>query len=110
MQKASKVSDILEIQEKLGEIREEIEAKEGELKYLADQVDYSTININFHQEFEYTPSETPGFFGRMGNAFGNGWNGFLSFLVGLMYAWPLWIILGLITHFLVKFIKRQLKK
>ena len=110
LQKASKVSDILEIQEKLGEIREEIEAKEGELKYLADQVDYSTINLNFHQDFEYTPSETPGFFGRMGNAFGNGWNSFLSFLVGIVYAWPLWIILGLITYFVVKFIKRQIKK
>ncbi|MCE9539794.1 MAG: DUF4349 domain-containing protein, partial [Bacteroidetes bacterium] len=54
LQKASKVSDILEIEQKLGEIREEIEAKEGELKFLSDQVNYSTINLNFHQEFEYT--------------------------------------------------------
>lgn len=110
LQKASKVSDILEIEQKLGEIREEIEAKEGALKYLADQVDYSTINLNFHQEFEYTPTDKPGFFGRLGSAFGNGWSGFLSFVVGLVYAWPLWIILGLVTYFLVKFIKRQIKK
>ncbi|MDP1746171.1 MAG: DUF4349 domain-containing protein, partial [Bacteroidota bacterium] len=75
LQKASKVSDILEIEQKLGEIREEIEAKEGELKFLSDQVNYSTINLNFHQEFEYTPTDRPGFFGRMGSAFGNGWSG-----------------------------------
>ncbi|MES2396032.1 MAG: DUF4349 domain-containing protein, partial [Bacteroidota bacterium] len=106
LQKASKVSDILEIEQKLGEIREEIEAKEGELKFLSDQVNYSTINLNFHQEFEYTPTDRPGFFGRMGSAFGNGWSGFLSFLVGVVYVWPLWLILGLTAYLLVKFIKR----
>ena len=110
LQKASKVSDILEIEQKLGEIREEIEAKEGELKYLSDQVNYSTINLDFHQEFEYTPTDRPGFFGRMGNAFGNGWSGFLSFIVGVIYVWPLWIILGLGAFFLVKLIKRLSKK
>ncbi|MDP1747116.1 MAG: DUF4349 domain-containing protein [Bacteroidota bacterium] len=110
LQRASKVSDILEIEQKLGEIREEIEAKEGELKFLSDQVNYSTINLNFHQEFEYTPTDRPGFFGRMGSAFGNGWSGFLSFLVGVVYVWPLWLILGLTAYLLVKFIKRQSKK
>lgn len=110
LQKASKVSDILEIEQKLGEIREEIEAKEGELKFLSDQVNYSTINLNFHQEFEYTPTDRPGFFGRLGSAFGNGWSGFLSFLVGVVYVWPLWLILGLTAYLLVKFIKRQSKK
>lgn len=110
LQKASKVSDILEIEQKLGEIREEIEAKEGELKFLSDQVNYSTINLNFHQEFEYTPTDRPGFFGRIGSAFGNGWSGFLSFLVGVVYVWPLWLILGLTAYLLVKFIKRQSKK
>jgi hypothetical protein len=110
LNKASKVTDVLEIEQKLGEIREEIEAKEGELKYLGDQVDYSTINLTFHQDFEYTPADKPGFFGRIGHAFGNGWNGFLSFLVGIVYAWPLWIILGGIAYFLVRFIRRKMKK
>lgn len=110
LQKAAKVSDILEIEQKLGQIREDIEAKEGELKYLSDQVNYSTINLNFHQEFEYTPTDRPGFFGRLGNAFGNGWSGFLSFIVGVIYVWPLWIILGVGAFILVKFIKRISKK
>lgn len=110
LQKAAKVSDILEVEEQLRVIREEIEAKEGELKYLNDQVDYSTINLSFHQDFEYTPQDRPGFFGRMGTAFGNGWSGFLSFLVGMMYAWPLWVILSIGGYFLYKFIRKQIKK
>lgn len=110
LQKATKVSDILEIEEKIGEIREEIEAKEGELKLLADQVDYSTINLNFHQDFEYKPTDKPGFLGRLGTAFGNGWSGFLSFVLGLIYAWPLWIVICLVSYFLVRFIKLKIKK
>ena len=110
LNKASKVTDILEVEEHLRGIREEIEAKEGQLKLLNDQVAYSTINLNFTQSFEYTPQDEPGFFGRMGKAFGNGWKGFLSFVIGLVYVWPLWLILGLTAYFLVKFIKRKLKK
>jgi hypothetical protein len=110
LQKASKVTDILEVEEKIRVIQEEIEAKEGQLKYLNDQVAYSTINLSFHQDFEYQPSEEPGFFGRLGHAFGNGWKGFLGFIVGIVYVWPLWLILGLVAYFLVKFIKKQLKK
>ena len=110
LNKAVKVTDILEVEEQLRVIREEIEAKEGQLKYLNDQVNYSTINLTLHQNFEYTPQNEPGFFGRMGHAFGNGWKGFLSFLVGIVYAWPLWIILGLVAYFTVKFIKKRLKK
>ena len=110
LQKAVNVSDILEVEEQLRVIREEIEAKEGQLKLLNDQVAYSTVNLNFHQNFEYTPQDEPGFFGCMGHAFGNGWKGFLSFLIGLAYVWPLWLILGLTTYFLVKFIKRKMKK
>lgn len=110
LNKAAKVTDILEVEEHLRYIREEIEAKEGQLKLLNDQVAYSTINLNFSQSFEYTPQDEPGFFGRMGHAFGNGWKGFLSFVIGLVYVWPLWLILGLTAYFLVKFIKRKLKK
>jgi hypothetical protein len=110
LKKAGKVTDILEVEEQLRVIREEIEAKEGQLKYLNDQVDYSTINLSFHQDFEYTPQDRPGFFGRMGAAFGNGWNGFLSFLVGVMYAWPLWVVLSIGGYFLYRYIKKQVKK
>ncbi|MCW3104287.1 MAG: hypothetical protein JWO09_2727 [Bacteroidetes bacterium] len=110
LQKAAKVTDILEVEEQLRMIREEIEAKEGELKYLNDQVNYSTINLSLHQDFEFTPQDSPGFFGRMATAFGNGWNSFLGFIVGIMYAWPLWIILAVGGYFLYRYIKKHVKK
>jgi hypothetical protein len=110
LQKAAKVTDILEVEEQLRVIREEIEAKEGQLKYLNDQVNYSTINLSLHQDFEFTPQDSPGFFGRMGNALGNGWSSFLGFLVGITSAWPVWIMLVVGGYFLYRFIKKQVKK
>jgi hypothetical protein len=106
LQKATRITDILEIEEKIRVIREEIEAKEGELKYLGDQVALSTINLSFYQTFEYEAINKPGFFNRVGSALGSGWQGFLGFIVGFLYVWPLWIVLGVGGWFLYRFIKR----
>ena len=53
--KANKVSEMLEIEKQLAEIREEIEAKEGRLKYMQSQVSMSTINIEIYTN---NPSES----------------------------------------------------
>jgi hypothetical protein len=110
LQKAIKVTDILEIEEQLSTIREEIEAKEGQLKYLNDQVDYSTINLSFHQDFEFTPIDNPGFLGRTGTALGNGWNNLLAFFIGIINAWPFWLSVSIGGYFLYRVIKRKFVK
>ena len=106
LSKATKISDILEIEEKIRVIREEIEAKEGELKYMSDRVSYSTINLNFYQAYEYQPSDRPGFFNRLASAFGSGWKGLLEFIIGFVNAWPVWLVLSLLGWGTWKLIKR----
>jgi hypothetical protein len=106
LSKATKISDILEIEEKIRVIREEIEAKEGELRYMSDQVSYSTIHLHFFQTFEYLPSERPGFFNRLASAFGSGWKGLLEFIIGFVNAWPVWLILSLLGWGTYRLIKR----
>lgn len=106
LDKANKISDILEIEEKIREIREEIEAKEGQLKYLGDQVAYSTVHLDFYQTFEYQPSDKPGFFNRLGSAFGSGWKGLLEFIVGFVYLWPLWLIISVLAWGIYRLIRR----
>jgi len=44
--KASTIEEILLAEETIRKLQEEIEAKEGRLKYLMDQTSYSTIKIN----------------------------------------------------------------
>lgn len=45
VKKAVSVKEILEIEEKIRLLEEEIESVTGRLKYLGDQVDFSTLNL-----------------------------------------------------------------
>jgi prefoldin subunit 5 len=49
LKKATKVSEILEIEKQISAIREEIEAKQGQLKYLESRVSESTVTIEFYK-------------------------------------------------------------
>jgi Domain of unknown function (DUF4349) len=97
LRQAKNVSEVLEVEAQLRVIREEIESAQGRLKYLQDQVAYSTIALHYYQPNDsYRPEPKPSFLGRLGDALGNGWAGLLDFMVGLTSIWPfLLIILGL---------------
>ncbi len=94
LNRADNVKDILEVESQLGQIREEIEATEGQLKYLNDQVNYSTITLVFYQTLNRLPQAENSFFYRLGEAFIKGWNALLSLFVGLIYLWPFLLIIG----------------
>lgn len=108
LKKANTIKDILEVEEKLRQIREEIESCEGKLKYLTDQVSYSTINLHFYEKIDFQPES--GFFHAIGKAFKAGWKGLQMFLIGIIYLWPLWIIAVIIFYAIRWFIKRSGKK
>lgn len=100
---AKSIKDILEVEEQLRIIREEIEAKEGRLKYLKDQVRFSTINLSYYQTNDkYQKAPEPSFFSKIGDALVEGWQGLLVFFVGLAYLWPLWIVCIILAWWLRK--------
>lgn len=92
LKQAVSVKDILEVEARLGAIREEIEATEGRLKYLNDQIAYSTVTLYIYQPIHRLPRPERGFTGRLGKALVNGWNGLLGSVIGLMSIWPLWVL------------------
>ncbi len=102
LREAKKVSDILEVENNLRTIREEIESQEGQLKYLKDQVSYSTINLSIYQKLDYSPEPELGFFSKITEAFVNGWRGLISFFVGLVSIWPFAIIFSVIVFYTIK--------
>lgn len=110
LKKAQNVKDILEVEQKLGGIREEIESAEGRLKYLSHQVFFSSIDLTFYQNKNIIPGQRIGLFSRTLSAFINGWNGLIEFLIGLVSIWPFLIILAgatVITFRLIKKIKKK---
>lgn len=98
--KAQTVEDILNAEDKIRVIQEEIESKEGRLKYLQSQVSLSTIHLNLYQTIAGAKVKQPGFFTQLGRAFKNGWEVFLDLLVGMVNVWPVILILVLILFLL----------
>ena len=97
--KAKTVEDVLNAEDKIRVLQEEIEAKEGRLRYLRSQVGHSTINLTMYQKIEVQSPpvvQQNKFFKQVKRGFKNGWNFLLSILLFLINIWPLLIIGGLI--------------
>ncbi len=107
--KAKNVKEILEIERELSNIREEIEAKQGRLKYLQNKVSLSTLNVEFYK----TTSEsgvTVSYGTKMWNAMKSGFNGLSFFFLGILHIWP-FILMLIIMFFVIRrwYIKKQTK-
>lgn len=101
--KANNMDDILRIEKEISYIREDIESTEGRLKYLSNQVSYSTLTIHYYEK----RSSGFNFGGKLGDALKNGGTGFLWFLIVMVQLWPLWLIGGFIWWFIVWLIRRR---
>jgi hypothetical protein len=106
------LKDILDIEEKLGKVRQEIESKEGRLRYLDDRVNYSSLNIWIYQKKDrkYEPADRDSFGQRLKKSIHKGWQGFVDFILFFLNLWPLWIVGLLIWRFLVYLNRRSRKK
>lgn len=105
---AKNIKDILEVEEKLRLIREEIEAKEGRLRYLKDRISLSTINLNLTQQLDnYSKPPKPSFFSSLTDNMEEGWNDFLSFVVVIMRLWVFWLVLVGIIFGIVRWRKSR---
>lgn len=105
LKQAKNVSEMLDIEREIGKIQVELETYQGRLKYLQNQVTFSTLTITFyeHKSVEF------GFFKKLGKAFVSGWKGLSWFLIYIFYLWPLWLILGISIWTVLYYIKKKKK-
>ena len=89
LQQSKSVEDILNIERELGKLREEIEATEGRLNYLSNQVSFSTLSVSLYKK---VANETS-FLGKIGERFNNGFENLKSFLLFILTVWPFVIII-----------------
>jgi hypothetical protein len=90
LKQANKISDILEVERNLNQVRSEIESLQGQFKLLNHQIDYSSLDISFYElvPYELDQEQRPGFGTRLLNSISAGWQGFLTFLVYVLALWP----------------------
>lgn len=109
LKKANKVSEMLEIEAQLSTIREEIEAKEGQLRYMQSQVSMSTITIEFYKTIANEGGATISYVSKIWNAIKSGFNEISNFFIVLLSIWPFLIILAVILHFIRKRFKKKIQ-
>lgn len=103
LKRAVNVEEIMKIEEQIGNIRTEIESAEGRLKYLSNQVKYSTLTVTFYDKTSHF-----GFWYKMRNAFLNGWNNLLWVFVAIANLWA--VVLFVIVIWIVIFYFRRQKR
>ncbi len=109
LKQANKISDILEVEEKIRVIEEEVESVKGRMKYLNDQVGFSTLNINLFQLNETPMKPNDGFFSRLWQSIVGGWSGLTEFILIFVMLWPFVIIAALVFYVILKW-RRRTKK
>ena len=111
LKRSASTKDLLEIQEKIRGLEEEIESSEGRLRYIDDQVNYSTLDLTLIREKpRNTVTSKIGFGSRLVDSIANGWNIFVNFLLEIVSLWPFLFIIPIIILFWKKWRKRKSKK
>ena len=88
LKQARNVEEIIKVEEQLRVLREEIEAKEGRVKYLNDQVSYSTIRLAFYQVTESALAPDEPFYAKIWNNLSEGTRAMFEMTFGLFYFVP----------------------
>lgn len=106
--KAQNIDDIVTVENSIRTLEEEIESKEGRLRYLDDQVAYSTLHIRLFNEKEYIyePQQQGGFIEKVKRSLSYGWIGIVEFTLWMISLWPIVLLVPL----LIVIIKRIRKK
>jgi len=109
LSKATKMSEMLAIETQLSAIREEIEAKEGQLRYMQNRISLSTITIEFYKTIAEERGVTISYGAKVWNAFKSGFYGISNFFLGLLEVWPFIIIAIALFYFIRKRFKKKNK-
>jgi hypothetical protein len=88
LNKAGKMGDVLQIENKLTEIRTAIDSTQGVLNYLSKQVAFSSLTITFYTK-EVLPDNGDTIGSQFKTAVGNGWGLLQSLFFGLISLWPI---------------------
>jgi hypothetical protein len=98
LKSAKNVDDLIKVREKIRVMEEEIESTVGRLKYLSNQVSFSTLELNLLQEkdYVYKTERKINFFERLKDSLSGGWYGFVEFCLLFLKIWPFWLIVILV--------------
>ncbi len=100
LKQARNIEEILEVETHIRQLEEEIESVEGRLRYLGDQVSYSSLRLVLQQD---TPvvKEKMEFWTKLKDALHTGWNILVHIFLFVILIWPLWLIGGVVVVWII---------
>ena len=114
MAKAETMSDLLEVEARLTDVRYELESVTTQMNVLKNQVSYGTVNLNVDEVVEYTPVEEETFWQRISGGFmdslrGIG-DGIVECTVFVLANLPYLLLIGAGIAAIVFLAKRSIRK
>jgi hypothetical protein len=105
--KAGTIEELLEAEKQIGALHEEIEATISRVNYLKDQVNYSTINLEFYHTIDtIVVAKEEVWTTKFLSALIIGWEGLVHIALGITYLWPL-IVIAFTTLYLIRLKKKK---
>ena len=107
---ADNMSDLLEIEARLSEVRSELENYASQKRLYDNQIDYATVYLSIDEVQEYTPVEEPTLWERIRDGFKDNLEGvgegLLDVLVWFIVSIPTLVVLAVVVLIAVLVIKR----
>ncbi|MCX6157999.1 MAG: DUF4349 domain-containing protein [Ignavibacteriae bacterium] len=110
-EKAGKLTEVIEVEEKLSSVRQKIESIEGKMKLLRSQSDLSTLTLNINEPIIEATTSRRGFFYEIGQAIEHGlWgltNNMSASISMIIATFPYIVIILIILLFVRKYLKKR---
>ena len=114
MEQAENMSDLLEIEARLTEVRYQLENYASTLRLYDNQVDYATVSLYISEVEKYTPVEEPGFWQKitsgLADSIVNLGETIVAFITWLIIDLPYLAVIALVVWLITALTKRSLRK
>ena len=113
MKRSNSVADALSVQTEIAEVRGEIEKIEGRKRFLESQASLSTIEITLRTPAAFSANSS-GFFHKLAQAFGSGFDAALSFILffvtALIALLPFLLFIVLPIYLVIRYLLKRNRK
>ncbi len=114
LEQADSIESIIALEQRLSEVRYNLESLESQLRLYDNQVDYSTVTLSIDEVKSYTPATPPSAWRQIGTGFSRNLKrlgeGLSAFLITLISASPLWVPAVLVLCLIVWGMKKLNRK
>lgn len=114
MEQAETMSDLLEIEERLTEVRYQLENYTSTLRLYDNQVDYATLDLTLREVAKFTPPEKQGFWEKVTSGLADSivdlGQGMVDVTAWVLIELPYLVLVGLLGWLTVFLTRRSIKK